>query len=239
MGWIADRAKWTFGKLTPSRGSSDDSQAQPSGSASPPDTSAPEPEAGPDSPAKTESSSDTDSGKEPESESGEPRSKNDTQEHDTLSDDGPPSNDDDTKQQPEADTDSGDDDSADDSSDDGTSDGEDASDITAPSIGPNTVIEHEPPEERLDFDKISDTDAMGNDKRREVVGQRYSASPARQATLYGIFVAVVIAVVIGGKALADRLDEPPKTVEDQAPWTGSENRTQQDLDFPKYGKPAS
>jgi hypothetical protein len=121
----------------------------------------------------------------------------------------------------------------------GSADDNDASDITAPSIGPDTVIHHEPPEERLDLEKISDTDAMGNDKRRAVVGQRYSASPARQATLYAIFVVVMIAIVIGGKALADRLDEPPKQVKDAAPWTGAKNHTQRNLDFPEYGEPAS
>ena len=241
MGWIVDRVKWASGKLTPSGRSSDGSQAQPSAAAARDDTSAPEPEAKPGTSAETESSSDTDAGKTPESEAGEPRSKNDTQEHDTL-DRGTRvgSKDEGSKRAAEpartATTtrgDSGDNDKS------GSDDENDASDITAPSIGPDTVIEHEPPEERLDLDKISDTDAMGNDKRREVVGQRYSASPARQATLYGIFVVVLIAMVIGGKALADKLDEPPKTVEDQAPWTGSENHTQQDLDFPKYGKPAS
>ncbi len=124
------------------------------------------------------------------------------------------------------------------SSDGADDDLDDASNITAPSIGPNTVIEHEPPEERLDFDKISDEDAMGNDKRREVVGKRYSASPARQLVTYALFIVVVVALFIGGKALATKLDEPPKTVQAQAPWTGTERPVQR-LDFPQYGKPAS
>lgn len=127
-----------------------------------------------------------------------------------------------------------------DGDEDGDGDGEeiDASDITAPSIGPNTVIHHKPPEERLDHDKISDTDILGRDKRREVVGQRYSASPARQVATYAIFVVVVVALAIGGKALATKLDKPPATVENRAPWTGTEIPVNK-LDFPQYGEPAS
>ena len=43
---------------------------------------------------------------------------------------------------------------------------EDVSDITAPSIGPSTTIEREPPEDRLARHEQSDVDAMGLDKRR-------------------------------------------------------------------------
>ena len=93
-----------------------------------------------------------------------------------------------------------------------------ASEIPAPSIGPKTVIEQVPPEERLDKDKISDVDAMGLDKRRSVVGHSYSPSFAKQATLYGIFVAVVAALVFGGKLLVDELDAPPAEYEAKAPW---------------------
>lgn len=97
--------------------------------------------------------------------------------------------------------------------------GKPANEITAPSIGPNTQIDHEPPERRLDYDKISDVDAMGLDKRRQVVGHSYSASFGRQALLYGIFLAVVAALVIGGKMLADELDAPPAEYADEAPWS--------------------
>lgn len=93
-----------------------------------------------------------------------------------------------------------------------------ASEITAPSIGPNTVIEQVPPEERLDKDKISDVDAMGLDKRRSVVGHSYSASFAKQATLYGIFLVVLAALLFGGKLLVDELDAPPAEYEAKAPW---------------------
>ena len=83
------------------------------------------------------------------------------------------------------------------------------------------MIETDSPEERLLWRRHdqSDTDAMGLDKRREVVGGRYSASVARQATLYGIFLAVLAAVVIGFIVLAGELDQAPAEYEDEAPWS--------------------
>ena len=95
---------------------------------------------------------------------------------------------------------------------------ENISDTTAPSIGPNTVIEREDPEKRLARHEQSDTDAMGLDKRREVIGGRYSASVARQATTYGAVVAVIAALVVGAILLVSRADEPPAKYPDKAPW---------------------
>jgi hypothetical protein len=90
--------------------------------------------------------------------------------------------------------------------------------ITAPSIGPNTIIDREPAKERLARHDISNVDAMGLEKRRSVVGHRHAASFARQATLYGIFLAVVAVLAIGAKILVDKADQPPATIEQQAPW---------------------
>jgi hypothetical protein len=64
-----------------------------------------------------------------------------------------------------------------------------------------------------------DLDAMGLDKRRSVIGGRYSPSIARQATMYGIFLAVAAALVIGLIVLANELDQPPDRYTDQAPWS--------------------
>ena len=96
---------------------------------------------------------------------------------------------------------------------------EDISGTPAPSVGPNTTIEREPPEERLAKHEQSDVDAMGLDKRREVVGGSYGPSLARQATLYGVVLAVIVALVVGFIILAGELDKAPETVQDRAPWS--------------------
>jgi hypothetical protein len=92
--------------------------------------------------------------------------------------------------------------------------------ISAPSLGPNTVIEREPVEQRLARHEQSEVDAMGKDKRRSVVGQTYGPTKARQLGLYGIFLAVIAALVVGGIILVGQLDSPVgKHVPNSAPWS--------------------
>lgn len=119
------------------------------------------------------------------------------------------------------------------SSDSESSGDDDASDMTAPSIGPHTTIEHVPPDERLDLDKISSVDAMGLDKRRQVGGQRYGASPAKQAAVYGGAVAVIVGLLFGAKLLTDELDQPPEVQEDSAPWAQGQQQEPAPIDFPR------
>jgi hypothetical protein len=121
----------------------------------------------------------------------------------------------------------------------GDSDTVDISGTTAPSIGPHTVIERDDPEERLARHEQSETDAMGLDKRREVVGGQYRPSRARQLTTYGIFLAVVAAIAVGFIVLAGELDQPPKAYKDEAPWSRADapNIKPQPIDFPIYGNP--
>lgn len=106
-------------------------------------------------------------------------------------------------------------------SDDAGGKTEDLSDTTAPSIGPNTTFEKDDPEERLARHEQSDVDAMGLDKRREVIGGSYSASRTRQAVVYLAVIVVVIGGGYGLKQLTDQLDKPSAKVADQAPWTGT------------------
>ena len=94
--------------------------------------------------------------------------------------------------------------------------------FTAPSVGPHTVIDKTPPEERLDFDKISNEDAMGRDKRREVVGGRYGPSRARVFGTFAAFFAVVAVIAGGFYLLAQELDQPPEENADVAPWSASD-----------------
>jgi hypothetical protein len=95
---------------------------------------------------------------------------------------------------------------------------EDISGTPAPSIGPGTTFKHDPVEERLARHDQSSVDAMGQDKRRQVVGHSYGPSFARQATLYLIFVIVVVAIGFGVKLLVDKYDQPPKHFAAEAPW---------------------
>ena len=106
----------------------------------------------------------------------------------------------------------------------GQSGGGDTSDaeqqeVTAPSVGPHTVIERKPPEERLDFDKISDTDAMGKEKKRKVVGGTYGPTRTRVFATFATFFAVVAALAVGFYFLAKELDQPPKENPAEAPWS--------------------
>ena len=101
---------------------------------------------------------------------------------------------------------------------------EDLSDTTAPSVGPNTTFEKDDPEQRLARHEQSDVDAMGLDKRREVIGGSYSPSVGRQVAMYAIFIVVLAGAAFGLKLLADNLDQPPAHVQDQAPWTGSNKK---------------
>jgi hypothetical protein len=95
----------------------------------------------------------------------------------------------------------------------------DESGITGPSLGPHTVIEREPVEERLSRHDQSESDAMGKDKRREVVGHSYGPSVARQAAMYGAFLAVLAGLVVGGILLLGVFDKPVgKDVPNTAAW---------------------
>ena len=105
---------------------------------------------------------------------------------------------------------------------DGNGDGSERAEqkISAPSLGPNTVIEREPVEERLARHDQSEVDAMGKDKRRPVVGQSYGPSKARQFALYGVFLAVVAALAFGGYLLIQTQDTGVgKDVPNSAPWS--------------------
>ena len=75
------------------------------------------------------------------------------------------------------------------------------------------------PDEESSPQSPSTVDAMGQDKRRSVIGHSYTASKARQLAYYGIFIAVVILLYIGGSIAVDQLDKAPKNNPDQAPWS--------------------
>jgi hypothetical protein len=102
--------------------------------------------------------------------------------------------------------------------DGGASRVEDISDTPAPSIGPESTVEREPVEVRLARHEQSDVDAMGQDKRRQVVGKTYGPTLARQAALYGIALVVIVAIGFGIKVAVDHFDQPPDHFAAEAPW---------------------
>ncbi len=65
----------------------------------------------------------------------------------------------------------------------------------------------------------SDVDAMGQDKRRPVVG--HSSGPSRRSqVIFFVTVASFIVLVIGGSvALVSAFDKAPDEFPDRAPWT--------------------
>ena len=120
----------------------------------------------------------------------------------------------------------------------GSGGAEDISDIPAPSVGPHTTFRREDPEERLARHEQSDVDAMGLDKRREVVGGSYGPSIARQATLYGLFLLVVGLIVVGAILAVNEFDQPPAQEKYEAPWKGSTDPAKpSEIDFPRESAP--
>ena len=68
---------------------------------------------------------------------------------------------------------------------------------TAPSAANIKDLEKFEASEEAKAHEPSDVDAMGQDKRREVIGQSYGPSKKRQLVFFGI-VALVIAILLGG-----------------------------------------
>jgi hypothetical protein len=65
----------------------------------------------------------------------------------------------------------------------------------------------------------SDVDAMGRDKRRQVVGHSYGPSRKSQVIFF-VAIAALLVIVIGGYALAiAAFDQPPDSNPDEAPWS--------------------
>lgn len=72
---------------------------------------------------------------------------------------------------------------------------------------------------------VSDLDAMGKDKRREVIGHSYGPSKKSQV-LFFVIVAAVLVVTLGGYSLAiSEFDQPADSYPDKAPWAQSANAT--------------
>lgn len=83
----------------------------------------------------------------------------------------------------------------------------------------------------------SEVDAMGNDKRRAVVGKQYGATVRKQVTVYGIFLAITAALVIAFLTVVSSVDNAEIALEDTGPWTeaSASQDAPRDIDFPCNG----
>lgn len=71
-------------------------------------------------------------------------------------------------------------------------------------------------------DLPSEIDAMGKDKRRQVIGKTYGPTVRKQLTLYGIAVALIVLAVVGSLTIVRTIDNEEKPLEDTAPWSQAE-----------------
>jgi hypothetical protein len=90
---------------------------------------------------------------------------------------------------------------------------------TAPSAADIDKLEKFEPSEEAKRHQPSDVDAMGQDKRRQVVGHSYGPS-RRSQLMFFVAVATVLVVVVGGwLALVAAFDNPPERFSERAPWS--------------------
>jgi hypothetical protein len=90
---------------------------------------------------------------------------------------------------------------------------------TPPSAGDIDDLEKFEPSEEAKRHTPSDVDAMGRDKRREVVGHSYGPS-ARSQIMFFVAVGAVVVVVVGGwLGLVSLFDKPPTHFKDSAAWS--------------------
>ena len=92
---------------------------------------------------------------------------------------------------------------------------------TAPSAPDLDAIEtHTVDEEKVA--QASEVDAMGQDKRRQIVGQAYGPSKKSQAIFFVAVGALVVLIVGGSLAAMAAFDQPPDEYPDEAPWSEGE-----------------
>jgi hypothetical protein len=94
-----------------------------------------------------------------------------------------------------------------------------------PSMGPHTDVSkfREGREEGLrKAAEASDTDALGREKRRQVVGGTYGMTTGKLVALYAATVAVIAGAAFGLYLLAKDLDQPPEQISQEAPWAGQD-----------------
>ena len=83
----------------------------------------------------------------------------------------------------------------------------------------------------------SETDAMGNDKRRQVIGGQYGASVRKRLVVYGVAIAVIFGLVVLSLTVVSNIDNKEIPLEDTAPWTAADATPEppRDVDFGRNG----
>jgi hypothetical protein len=83
----------------------------------------------------------------------------------------------------------------------------------------------------------TDLDAVGNDKRRQVVGQQYGDSARKRLLFYGISVLVIVLAIVVFLTVIRGIDDRDIPLRDTAPWA-AEDAPQippRDIDFMRNG----
>jgi hypothetical protein len=68
----------------------------------------------------------------------------------------------------------------------------------------------------------SAVDAMGEDKRRQVVGHSYGPTARSQVVFFAIVGAIAVAIIGGWTLAVAAFDQPPDEYPDEAPWSASD-----------------
>jgi hypothetical protein len=86
-------------------------------------------------------------------------------------------------------------------------------------------------------ERSADLDAMGNDKRRQVIGRQYGATVRKRLLVYGVFVAVIVVAIIAFLTVVSSYDNRDIELKDTAPWTqaGALQSPPRDIDFKANG----
>jgi len=83
----------------------------------------------------------------------------------------------------------------------------------------------------------TDLDAMGNDKRRSVIGRQYGASARKRLLVYGIAVTVIVLVVVAFLTVVTNVDDREIALKQTAPWAAEDapQEAPRDVDFMPNG----
>jgi hypothetical protein len=108
---------------------------------------------------------------------------------------------------------------------------------TAPSAANIQDLEKFEPSEDAKRHEPSTVDAMGQDKRRQVVGHSYGPTRRSQIMFFVAVAAVAVVIVGGWLVLVGLFDKPPTHFKDSAPW--STTLTNAQLAAEQSAKPVS